>query len=226
MNRIIANVTTADVVETHHFKTADRNHASSVSIMSPSNTALAVLLAITFNVQWTWCSALRSFPQCCAYPVESFLFREFSGPCCCQTLQQKWRRFVDWVEMEGGFVHPDIELNYLSEFDRDSVSSSKLPSHEKGVFVNIHSPKNKTAIPRNELLFQIPFSITFSPLIISKYIASNQWRRTLNESMLEIVDSLFPKPEAKEAMMPDVECFVDVLHSALFTVELIDDDAQ
>ena len=126
----------------------------------------------SFLYIWLWslstiCSAISSFPQCCSHPVESFILPAFSGPCACQTLQQKWRRFVDWVEMEGGYVHPSIELNYLSEFQNNNTS--KLPSYEKGVFANIQSG-NRTVIQPKELMFQIPFPISFSPFIISKYI--------------------------------------------------------
>ncbi len=118
-----------------------------------SNLSFYVTLLV-FIFEWSVgiCASHSSpFPQCCAYPVESFILRDFWGPCGAQTLHQKWRRFVDWVEMNGGWVHPDIVLDHLTNYHpiaRGDGSSRSLPSYEKGIFVNIDGEtSNKTDGP-------------------------------------------------------------------------------
>lgn len=190
--------------------------------------------------------------QCCAYPVESFILREFSGPCACQILEQKWKRFVDWVEISGGYVNPWIEFAYVSRYKDLSSSTSqsksnydqhlnqqamlnqknvnkqkqnkkhlyqqqkfenkniknktksdndfRIYSHERGMFTNIKQ-KYRRKIKARDVLFQIPFSITFSQFIISKYIKNNTKYTPNPLYRPKIMDELFPTPDF---FMPDV----------------------
>eukprot|EP01083_Nonionella_stella_P164914 547319_1 len=142
---------------------------------------------------------------CCAQPVDAFIMREFSGDCACQTLQQKWRRYVDWVEMEGGYVHPFIEMNYVGRYQDMHPKNSPntkhhftMHSHERGMFVNIRQKyiRNRT-IQAKALMMQIPFSISFSQFIISKYIKNASEPLIANPYIKQI---LFTKPNH---WMPD-----------------------
>ena len=120
------------------------------------------VLIVSFNAN----SSLQHNPiqQCCPDPVNAFLLRKFWGPCACQTLQQKWRRYVDWIEIEGGYVHPALELNYVHIYEPN------MPSFDKGFFVYFDEHSNKDKISAFEPLLGIPLSISLSQFIISKYI--------------------------------------------------------
>lgn len=144
--------------------------------------------------------------QCCSYPVEAFILREFSGPCGCQTLEQKWKRYVDWVEMAGGYIHPWIELNYVHRYqDKETTQNTatsqkfKMHSHERGMFANIQR-KYRRKIKATDLLMEVPFSISFSQFIISKYIKYDTPPISTIKNP-KIKDVLFPTPDH---FMPDV----------------------
>eukprot|EP01083_Nonionella_stella_P160892 526313_1 len=149
----------------------------------------------TIKMGWFWlifCTTLSSpLDTCCSYPVEAFILCEFAGPCACQTLQQKWRRFVDWVEMEGGYVHPWIEYNYAYAF-ADYDEYLNLYYHEKAIFSNI--PIAGQSIQPGSLLMQIPLSISLSQPLISKYIKHAQ------PSSNPLISTLFAEPDF---FMPD-----------------------
>eukprot|EP01084_Bolivina_argentea_P071793 130447_1 len=157
--------------------------------------------------------------QCCDQPVNAFIMREFSGPCACMTLEQKWKRYVDWVESEGGYINPWIEFNYVNRYQdinspkqqnklitsksksKSAINSKnenfKIHSHERGVFANIKQ-KYRRKIDSKSLLMQIPFSISFSQLLISKYIQNTKSISPLHNPPIK--DILFPIPNH---FMPD-----------------------
>eukprot|EP01084_Bolivina_argentea_P130917 231109_1 len=127
-------------------------------------------------------SVSYSSKQCCIDPVEAFIMKEWFGSCSCQTLEQKWQRYSDWIEFNGGYINKYIIF--------DSVDSNILSN--RGVFSN-----KSAVIPQQDILMQIPFSITFSQFLISKYIpnnknAYNHSRIFKNESNSYFLPSQFP----------------------------------
>lgn len=218
------------------------------------SSTLVIILSICI---W-YCNGYHSyFPvstkihQCCADPVIAFVNREFSGPCACQIMEQKWDRFRDWIEKAGGYIHPWIEFGYVSRYqdsqslqreeqetpqqkrpkanpkakymntgvrknkvndkkvnkksNQNSKGQSseeiyfKMHSHERGLFANINQ-KYRRKIKAKDVLFQVPFSVTFSQFIISKYIRN---KHVSPNSMYrpKIMEELFPTPDY---FMPDV----------------------
>ena len=167
----------------------------------------------------------KYYPQCCVDPVNAFIMREFNGPCGCQSLSQKFDRYRDWIELNGGWINPGIRFGFVSQFynkqknkeinheicykesvfylkrhcvddgfsgmngifkslgidmtkypylsskmglnkDEETKLSNKhvnMYKHERGIFTS----KN---IEKSEVLFKIPFNVTFSEFLISKYI--------------------------------------------------------
>ena len=69
-----------------------------------------------------------------------------------RSLEQKWQRYRNWIESEGGYVHPSLELGYI---DPDSF--------ERGFFASAD-------IQEEEILSQLPITTVFSQFIVSKYI--------------------------------------------------------
>lgn len=67
------------------------------------------------DLESTFLPPAETLLQCCSNPVESFILREFSGPCGCQTLEQKWDRYQDWISINGGNIHPYIRFRHVSE---------------------------------------------------------------------------------------------------------------
>ena len=75
--------------------------------MSKHVSVLLLILLLVFSP-----ILVKSWKQCCNDPLNSFLFLEFAGPCACVTFQQKWERYRDWIEINGGYVHPNIEFKH------------------------------------------------------------------------------------------------------------------
>ena len=75
----------------------------------------------------------------------------------------------------------------------------KMHSHERGLFANINQ-KYRRKIKAKDVLFQIPFSITFSQFVISKYI-KNKYISPNAMYRPKIMEELFPTPDY---FMPDV----------------------
>ena len=120
--------------------------------------------------------------QCCSDPIQAFILKQFHGPCACQTLLQKWERYKDWVHLNGGYIHKDIELRYT---DKHSLN--------RGIIA-------KQDIKWTDLLMQIPIKITFSQFIISKYIPKN---KHLYSKKSKYLNKLFPPPQDEYFMPTD-----------------------
>lgn len=125
-----------------------------------------ILLVITSDTK-------LNIVKCCADPITAFKIKPFSGSCGCQSLSQKWNRFKDWVQLNHGYIHKDIEMRYLN----NSLT-------ERGIFT-------LNDIPWTDLIMQIPIKITASQFIISKYIAKNDKIYSKSKDLKR----LFPAPK-------------------------------
>ena len=100
-------------------------------------------------------------------------------------LQQKWTKLKEWVESEGGYLHPSLVLDYMTG-----------ESFERAFFATDY-------IAENEILAQLPITTIFSQYIVSKYIEDAQ-----QHPLMSTPDQFMPKgfpdwPEFLEEMVTD-----------------------
>eukprot|EP01084_Bolivina_argentea_P306222 529117_1 len=132
-------------------------------------------------------STKNALQQCCSDPIASFSRREFAGPCACQTISQKWNRYSDWIQLEGGYVHPALRLDYVHNYQG---MGSAYYSFERGLFANLDTKNQK--IKAYDTLLQVPITTVFSEFLVSKFIKKAPKPKQHSH--------LFPTPEY---FMPD-----------------------
>ncbi|ETO21935.1 hypothetical protein RFI_15268 [Reticulomyxa filosa] len=101
-----------------------------------------------------WClDCTLGLKQCCADPVDAIMRRQFESPCATHMYSDRFERLRDWIELNGGYIHPSLAFKQISgeKGNRNLMSTAYIP------------PKT--------LLMDIPFKkTTFSEYLIEQYL--------------------------------------------------------